>query len=142
MEPLTTAAIAGYAFYKFLDKPIEKFSEAAIKKMDELRKIVWDKLRGRSQKCDEALAQLKQGDHQALATVTKNLDVIMDEDEEFAGLVQQLAQEIEIGKIQDNSAMNQTVTGDNNTNIQAKAENGGINYNAQNINFYQNPGKD
>ncbi len=48
MEPisLTAGAIATLAFTKVFETSVEKFTEAAIAKMDILRKKIWDKLRG------------------------------------------------------------------------------------------------
>jgi hypothetical protein len=46
--------------------------------MDSLRKKLWDRLRGKSEKLDQALAQAEQGDKKALETIAKNLDVAMD----------------------------------------------------------------
>ena len=46
MEPLTAGAIATLAFTKACEKTIEKFTEAALLKMDALRKKIWEKLRG------------------------------------------------------------------------------------------------
>jgi hypothetical protein len=42
---------------------------------------------------------LESGDRSAIDTITKNLDVMLDEDETFAALLQKLAQEINTGKI-------------------------------------------
>jgi hypothetical protein len=43
---LTVATIAGFAFSKFFESSVgklgEKFTEAALAKMDELRKKIWD----------------------------------------------------------------------------------------------------
>ncbi|AFY53612.1 hypothetical protein Riv7116_1038 [Rivularia sp. PCC 7116] len=48
---LTATAIATLAFGKFIEggagKFAEKFTEAALQKMDELRKKIWNKLRGK-----------------------------------------------------------------------------------------------
>ncbi|MDY6940342.1 MAG: hypothetical protein SWY16_22145 [Cyanobacteriota bacterium] len=63
----------------------------------------------------------------------------MLDDTEFAETVRGLARDIQVVKIQDNSSMQQTVIGDNNTNIQAEAEQGGTNYNAQNITVNNHP---
>lgn len=46
--PLSVSAIATLAFTKIFDKTLEKFTEPALTKMDELRKKIWDKLRGDS----------------------------------------------------------------------------------------------
>ncbi|MEH1903712.1 MAG: hypothetical protein V7L04_20450 [Nostoc sp.] len=46
MEAITAGAIATLAITKAFEKTIEKFTEAALVKMDELRKKIWGKLRG------------------------------------------------------------------------------------------------
>ncbi len=42
---------------------------------------------------------MESGDQSAIDTITKNLDVVLDEDETFASLLQKLAKEINTGKI-------------------------------------------
>ena len=141
VEPLTLTAsvIANLAFQKFLESGAgelgKKFTTEAIAAMDSLRKKLWDRLRGQSEKLAQALAQAEQGDKKALETIVKNLDVAMDDDETFATEIKTLAQQIQAGKIQDNSNMTQNVTGDNNRNIQAKAEQGGKQYIAEKMYF-------
>jgi anthranilate/para-aminobenzoate synthase component I len=141
VEPLTLTAsvIANLAFQKFLESGAgelgKKFTTEAIAAMDSLRKKLWDRLRGQSEKLAQALAQAEQGDKKALETIAKNLDVAMDDDETFATEIKTLAQQIQAGKIQDNSNMTQNVTGDNNRNIQAKAEQGGKQYIAEKMYF-------
>ncbi|MFM7439811.1 MAG: hypothetical protein ACKO2V_14635 [Snowella sp.] len=141
VEPLTLTAsvIANLAFQKFLESGAgelgKKFTTEAIAAMDRLRQKLWDKLRGKSDKLDQALAQAEQGDPKALATIAKNLDVAMDEDGTFATEIKTLAQQIQAGKIQDNSNMILNSTGDNNRNIQAKAEQGGKQYIAEKMYF-------
>jgi hypothetical protein len=75
--------------------------------MSDLRKIIIAKLQGKSPKVDEALVKATQGDSTALDTIAKNLDVLMDDEPEFAAEVKVIAHEINIGKIHDNSTMNQ-----------------------------------
>jgi len=108
---LTAGAIATLAFQKFIESGAgelaKKFTEGAIAKMDELRQKVMEKLRGRSERVDEALAKVEQGDRAALETIAKNLDVVMDEQPEFAAAVKVLAHEINAGKLVDNSSMTQ-----------------------------------
>ena len=41
--------------------------------------------------------KLESGDRSGIDTVTKNLDVVLDEDETFAEILQKLAQEINAG---------------------------------------------
>ena len=43
--------------------------------------------------------KLESGDRSGIDTVTKNLDVVLDEDETFAELLQKLAKEINAGQI-------------------------------------------
>ena len=88
-EPVTTitaSVIATLAFQKFIESGAgelaKKFTGAAIVKMDELRQKIWDKLRGKSPRVDEALVKVEQGDHAAFETITRNLDVVMDDNPE------------------------------------------------------------
>ncbi|GBO55861.1 hypothetical protein APA_4011 [Pseudanabaena sp. lw0831] len=100
---LTAGAIANLAFQKFIESGAgelaKKFTTEAIAKMDELRQAIWNKLRGKSVKVDEALAKAEQGDRTAMETLIKNLDVAMDEDDIFAKLLQRLAQEVKAGEV-------------------------------------------
>ncbi|MEH2014183.1 hypothetical protein [Nostoc sp.] len=109
MEPLTAGAIATLVFTKAFEKTIEKFTEAALVKMDKLRKKIWDKLRGNI-KAETALAAAEKGSKADLDTVTAYLRVEMDKDKQFAQEVQTLAkeihQEINIGKIQGQNVQN------------------------------------
>jgi BMFP domain-containing protein YqiC len=132
-EPVTTiaaSAIATLAFQKFIESGAgelaKQFTGTAIAKMDELRQKIWDKLRGQSKRVDEALAQVEQGDRKALATIAKNLDVVMDENPDFASEVQAIAREIHAGKLLDQSHMTQ-YNYDNATGIQTKVEGGTAN---------------
>ncbi|MEH2266883.1 MAG: hypothetical protein V7K68_00375 [Nostoc sp.] len=123
MEPLTAGAIATLAFTKAFEKTIEKFTEAALVKMDELRKKIWEKLQGKSQRVDEALVKVEQGDCAALDTVTKYLDVAMEDYPEFAAEIQMLAHEITLQQIQDNSSMNQYNYGGTNYQVKTGVDN-------------------
>jgi len=124
MEPisLTAGAIATLAFTKVFETSVEKFTEAALAKMDVLRKKIWDKLRGNI-KAESALTAAEKGSKPALNQVADYLKVVMNEEPEFAKEVQGLAHEIRIGKIQDNSSMNMN-THDNSTGYQTKIEQG------------------
>lgn len=104
MEPLTAGVIATLAFTKAFEKTIEKFTEAALAKMDELRKKILNRLRG-NQKAEAALTAVEQGNKSELQQVAQYLENAMREDPQFADEVQLLAQEINAGKIQDNSTM-------------------------------------
>jgi len=124
MEPisLTAGAIATLAFTKVFETSVEKFTEAAIAKMDVLRKKIWDKLRGNI-KAESALSAAEKGSKPALNQVADYLKVVMNEEPEFAKEVQALAHEIRIGKIQDNSSMTMN-TYDSSTGYQTKIEQG------------------
>ena len=136
---LTASAIANLAFQEFIKSGsgeiAKKFTAEAIAKMDELRKKIVEKLQGKSPKVDEALVKAKQGDPTALDTIAKNLDVVMDDEPEFAAEVKAIAHEINIGKIQDNSSMVQNIN-DQATGIQGKAESGGTQYLAKEMHFH------
>jgi hypothetical protein len=54
---------------------------------------------GRSAKVNEAIAKVESGDSKAVETLTKNLDVILDEDPDFAEELQILGQAIQAGEI-------------------------------------------
>jgi hypothetical protein len=133
---LTASAIANLAFQEFIKSGAgelaKKFTAEAIAKMSDLRKIIVAKLQGKSPKVDEALVKATQGDSTALDTIAKNLDVLMDDEPDFAAEVKAIAHEINIGKIQDNSSMNQTNYGG--TNFQNKVEGGEV-YQAATINI-------
>jgi hypothetical protein len=124
---LTASAIANLAFQEFIKSGAgelaKKFTAEAIAKMSDLRKIIIAKLQGKSTKVDEALVKATQGDSTALDTIAKNLDVVMDDEPEFAEEVKAIAHEINIGKIQDNSSMIQNIS-DNAKGWQTKIEGG------------------
>ncbi len=111
MEPLslTAGAIASLAFTKAFEKTIETFTEAALAKMNELRKKIWDKLRGNIE-AESALAAAGKGSKPALDQVADYLQVVMTKDPKFAEEVRTLAreidQEINIGKIQGQNVQN------------------------------------
>lgn len=120
MEPLTASAIATLAFTKAFEKTIEKFTEAALVKMDELRKKIWEKLRG-NPRTEKALTAVEQGNKSELDRLAVYLQDSMDDDPQFAAEVQVLAQEINAGKLLDNSNMTQN-NHDNSTGYQTRVE--------------------
>lgn len=102
MEPisLTAGAIATLAFTKFFETCVEKFTEASLVKMEQLRKKIWEKLRGNPQ-AETALSKVEKGSKPDLERVAAYLDVVMNENPDFAKEVQTLAQEIiNIGELQ------------------------------------------
>lgn len=134
MEPaitLTAAAIASIAFTKFLEggagKLGEKFTEAAIAKIEQLRQKIWDKLRG-NPKAESALTAVEQGSKADLDRLAVYLQDAMEDDPQFAADVRLMAQEINLEQIQDNSQMTQN-NYDNSTGYQTKTG-------ADNTNFF------
>ncbi len=109
MEPLTASAIATLAFTKIFEKTLEKLTEAALIKVNQLRQKIWDKLRG-NPKAEVALAEVEKGSKQDLETVAALLQVEMNQDDLFAQDIEQLAQEIQqeinIGKVQGQNIQN------------------------------------
>ena len=141
-EPIsfTATAIATLAFTKFLESGAgelgKKFTLAAIDKMEHLRQKIWEKLRGKP-KAESALAAIeKQGLQSDLGRLAVYLQDEMEDDPQFAAEVEALAQQINAGKLQDNSTMVQNIH-DHAKGWQTKVE-GGTAYVGE-INFH---GKD
>jgi hypothetical protein len=130
---LTAAAIADLAFRKFIESGAgelaKKYTGDAIAKMDELRKKIWDKMRGKPT-AETALTSLEQGSKAELDRLIAYLQVAMDDDPQFADEIQVMAQQIQAGKIQDNSSMVMSIS-DHGTGYQTRNEvtnQGGENY--------------
>jgi hypothetical protein len=126
---LTTSAIATLAFQEFIKSGAgelaKKFTAEAIAKMGQLRELIWNRLTGKHPAAEQALEQAQAGKQAGIDTVATLLGVEML-DQEFAGQVQAIAQEITLLQIEDNSSMSQinyggtnyqTKTGPNNTNF-------------------------
>jgi uncharacterized protein with von Willebrand factor type A (vWA) domain len=131
-EPITTltaSAIATLAFQEFIKSGAgelaKKFTAEAIAKMGQLRELIWNRLREKHPAAEQALEQAQAGEQQGINTVATLLGVEML-DQEFAGQVQAIAQEINAGKILDQSSMVQN-NYDNARGWQTKVE-GGIAY--------------
>ncbi len=126
LTSLSAGAIAALAFQKFLESSVgevaKKFTETAIAKMDELRKKIWMKLRGKPG-AEKALAAVETGSKADLDNVAAYLQVAMAEDPRFAAEMRVLAQEINAGKLVDQSSMAQT-NSDNAKGWQTKVEGG------------------
>jgi hypothetical protein len=107
---LTASAIASLAFQEFIKSGsgelAKKFTAEAIAKMGELRKLLWARLRGKHVVAEDALQKAEAGDKTAIDTVGTLLGVEML-DPTFAAEVQAIAQEINAGKLVDNSSMTQ-----------------------------------
>lgn len=116
MEPvtITAATIATLAFTKFLEGSVgklsEKFTETAITKMDQLRQLIWNKLRG-NLRAETALVAAEQGSRPDLDRLAVYLQDEMADDPQFAAEVMTIAQEINAGKRVDhrNITLNQEV---------------------------------
>ncbi|WP_008314040.1 hypothetical protein [Leptolyngbya sp. PCC 6406] len=134
-DPLTASVIASIAFKAFLEAGAGEAAKAltgaatkaAAEKLNALRKTIWQKLRGNpsAETSIKALAE-QRGSEADLQKVESYLQVAMVEDPQFAASVQQLAQEITLLQIDDDSTMTQvnyggtnyqTKTGPNNTNF-------------------------
>jgi hypothetical protein len=126
-EPLTAGLLVTLAVQEFVKSGTgdlaKRFTAEALAKIPILWEKIKTRLMGRSEKVNEALAKVESGDSTAIATLTKNLDVILDEDPDFAKELKVLAQTIQAGKIQDNSSMNQ-YNSDNAKGWQTKVEGG------------------
>ena len=129
MEPVTTltaAAIANLAFQKFVESGAgelaKKFTTDAIAKMDELRQKIVARLRGKPT-AEAALTSVEQGSKAELDRLTAYLQVAMDDDPAFANEIRLMAQQINAGKIQDNSSMVQN-NSDNAKGWQTKVDGG------------------
>jgi hypothetical protein len=126
-EPLTTGLLVTLAVQEFIKSGTgdlaKRFTTEALAKIP----ILWDKIKtrltGKSAKVNEALTKVENGDSTAIETITKNLDVVLDEDADFAEELRVLAQTIQAGKIQDNSSMVQN-NYDNAKGWQTKVEGG------------------
>lgn len=125
MEALTAGAIVTLAFTKIFEKTIEKFTESALAKMDELRKKIWDKFRG-NVKVETALRAAEKGSKKDLDAVAAYLQVLMYEEPDFAEEIRALAKEIKAGQKQDKSNMNM-INNDNARGWQTQVD-GGTNY--------------
>jgi len=123
---LTAGALVVLATQKFVEASAgelsKKFTTEAISKIPELWQQIKNRLQGKSAKVDEALRKLESGDRSAIDTVTRNLDVLLDDELEFANELNILAQTIQAGKIQ-NSPMTQN-NSDNARGWQTKVEGG------------------
>ena len=100
---LTASAIANLAFQEFIKSGAgelaKKFTAEAIAKMDKLRQMIVEKLRGKDKKLDVALIEAEKGDTIAITTVGEHLEDAMQDApfaEELRTLAQQIQQDIDI----------------------------------------------
>ncbi|NEQ53502.1 MAG: hypothetical protein F6K11_25760 [Leptolyngbya sp. SIO3F4] len=112
---LTASAIANLTFQKFIESGAgelaKNFSTEAIAKMDTLLKRIWAKLRGKP-RVEEVRASINQTQKitpEQVNQIAAYLQVAMDEDHQFANDIQLLAQEVNAGKLSDQSTMIQNI---------------------------------
>ncbi|NEP60740.1 MAG: hypothetical protein F6K31_27725 [Symploca sp. SIO2G7] len=103
---LSATAIATLAFTKAFEKTVENITQATWSKIDQLRQKIWLKLRSHFNQVEPVLNGAAQGSETDLEKVAEYLNVVMNEDSEFAAEVQMLARQINATKVQDNSSMN------------------------------------
>jgi hypothetical protein len=123
---LTASAIATLAFQEFIKSGAgelaKKFTGEAIAKIRQLRELVSNRLTGKHPAADVALEKAKAGEQEGINTVATLLGVEML-DTVFAGQVQAIAQEINAGRLLDQSSMTQN-NYDNARGWQTKVEGG------------------
>lgn len=135
MEPLSAIAITALAFISITaaETAFAKFTESALEKANELRGKIWHKLQGNTQAA-KALEAAKNGSEADLEAVADYLKIAMREDPEFKKEIEELAQEIEAGKLEEKSTMTQ-INRDQSTGFQNKVE-GGTAYIAKEIHIH------
>lgn len=109
---LTASAIITLACQEFIKSGAgelaKKFTAEAITKMGELRQKIWNRLRGKHALAEEALRKAETGDEVSIETVGTLLGVEML-DPTFAAEVRAIAQEINAGRLIDQSNMTMNV---------------------------------
>jgi hypothetical protein len=130
METITAATIATLAFQKFIEagagELAKQFTQDALKKMDDLRKLVWSKLIHRDpdlRPTAQAIEQSQKITPEQMEEITAHLQIAMKKEPQFAQQVQTIARDIHAGKLQDNSTMTQ-INRDNARGWQTKVEGG------------------
>jgi hypothetical protein len=108
---LTVSTIASLAFQEFVKSGAgelaKKFTGEAIAKMGQLRELILNRLTGKHSAIDEAIEKAKAGEKEGIENVAAFLNSELLIDKEFAGQVQAIAQEINAGKLLDQSSMTQ-----------------------------------
>lgn len=139
MEPIAIATLA-FIGTKVAETLVEKFTEVALPKANNLRQKLWDKLRGNGN-AEIALQGAENGSQADLEAVADYLKIAMREDPQFAEEVNQLAQEIEEERKDKQTSITQIIR-DNAKGYQNNSNNyGGTtnNINEQTINNYNYP---
>jgi len=135
-------AIAKVAFNKFFESGVgklgEKFTEAGLKKIDELYQKIRQKLGGNAG-ANDALTDVERGNEEALQRVAVYLLDAMKADNTFASDVQKIADEINFHRVEDNSSQNQYNYGGQNYQTKTGHSNTNTFGNVTNHNYYGNP---
>jgi hypothetical protein len=126
---LTAGAIASLAFQEFIKSGVgelaKRFTAGAISKMKDLRGLIQQRLQGNPDAI-AAMEQAQNGEEEEILDVATYLKAEMKKDPNFAAQVQAIAQEINAGKLQDNSSMVQN-NFDHAIGFQTKVEGGTAN---------------
>jgi hypothetical protein len=124
---MTASAIASLAFQEFVKSGAgnlaKRFTGEVIAKMGQLRELIWNRLAGKHPAADEAIEKAKAGEQEGIDNVAAFLGSELLIDKEFSGQVQTIAQEINAGKLLDQSSMTQN-NFDNAKGWQTKVEGG------------------
>lgn len=127
VSALTAAAILDLASRKFVESGAgelaKKFTEAGLKKLDALYQHIRQKLWGKPT-AEAALTEIEKGNSAEKDRLVAYLQVAMDDDPQFAQSIQQLAQEIHLEVIKDDSSMNQQQNNYGGTNYQTQMRDG------------------
>jgi len=126
---ITASTIATLALQKFIESGAgelaKKFTTDAIAKMETLRRRIWAKLSGkpRIEEIKSSIEKTPKVTPEQINQIAAYLQVAMDEDPAFAQELKVLAQEINAGKLVDQSTMTQN-NYDNARGWQTKVEGG------------------
>jgi hypothetical protein len=115
------AEIVKIAFQEFAKAGAGELAKKSVGGAIDLIKNLRDKIKAKFQgneRVEKALAEVEQGNSEALGKVTKYLDIELDEDEVFAKEVKQLAQQIINIQNQNNSGREYNNYGRDQINIE------------------------
>lgn len=124
MEPITTIAaaeIVKIAFQEFAKSGAGELAKKSVGGVIDLIKNLRDKIKAKFQgneRVEKVLAEVEQGNSEALDKVAKYLDIELDEDEVFAKEVRQIAQQIINIQNQNNSSRDYNNYGRDQINIE------------------------
>lgn len=127
MEPVTTltaTAIANLAFQEFIKSGAGELAKKFTAEASDLRKLLWERLRGKHAIAEAALQKAETGDRDSIDTVGTLLGVEML-DPTFAAEVRSIAHVINAGKLAEHSNINMILNNyDNARGWQTRVEGG------------------